>query len=100
MYPSNFDLIIHLIQKPVFLRKDTKDAYQFRIRNLPYPAEVYSVETDTEKQEVVIRTSNKKYYKRFDIPELKNKGLTLENGKVSWVYANNTLVVSVNLLFL
>jgi len=80
------------------LRKDTKDAYQFRIRNLPYPAEVYSVETDTEKQEIVIRTSNKKYYKRFDIPELKNKGLKLESGKVGWVYANNTLVVSVNFL--
>jgi len=77
------------------LRKDTNDAYQFRIRNLPYPAEVYSVEVDAEKQELVVRTSNKKYYKRFEIPDIKRKGLKLEPGKVSWVYTNNTLVISV-----
>lgn len=80
----------------MFVRKDTADAYQFRIRNLPYPAEVYSVEVDSEKQELVVRTSNKKYYKRFDIPEMKRKGSKLEADEVSWVYTNNTLVVSVN----
>ena len=80
----------------MFVRKDTADAYQFRIRNLLYPAEVYSVEVDAEKQELVVRTSNKKYYKRFDIPDMKRKGTKLEADKVSWVYTNNTLVISVN----
>jgi len=35
------------------------------VRNLPWPAECYSFELDEQKQEVVIKTSNKKYYKRF-----------------------------------
>eukprot|EP00913_Durusdinium_trenchii_P034970 g32712.t1 len=49
---------------PIFLRKDTPEHFQWRIRNLPYPADVYSVSVDHEKQEIVVRTSNKKYYKR------------------------------------
>jgi len=36
---------------------------QWRVRNLPYPKEVYEISVDQEKNQVVIRTTNKKYFK-------------------------------------
>jgi hypothetical protein len=38
--------------------------FQYRIRNLPYPEEVYQLEVDSEKQEIVVKTTVKKYFKR------------------------------------
>ena len=35
-----------------------------------------------------------RYYKRFNIPELDMISAPLENGALTWHYANNTLVVS------
>ena len=49
---------IHL--QPIFTRKDNSKAFQWRIRNLPYPLNVYSVTVDDDKQSITIRTSNKK----------------------------------------
>ena len=45
----------------MFTRKDNSKAFQWRIRNLPYPLEVYSVTVDDDKYSMIIRTSNKKY---------------------------------------
>jgi hypothetical protein len=79
---------------PLFLRKDTPKAFQFRIRNLPYPEDVYSVEVDPERQQVVVRTSNKKYFKRIDIPDMRRAGAKLDPAALSFSYGSNTLVVS------
>lgn len=49
-----------LFPQPVFTRKDTKSSFQWRIRNLPYPKDVFSVSVDPPERCVVIRTSNKK----------------------------------------
>ena len=46
--------------QPLLSRKDTKAAFQWRIRNLPYPADVYSVTCDQAARSVVVRTTNKK----------------------------------------
>ncbi len=35
-----------------------------------------------------------RYFKRFNVPELDLLGLPLEEEALSWVHANNTLVVS------
>ena len=76
---SNFnpesDLLAPSSQNPIFMRKDSESRFEWRIRNLPYPKDTYSIEIDHNKQEIVLRTSNKKYYKRFDIPDLKRAGL-------------------------
>ncbi|XP_044157822.1 protein DPCD isoform X2 [Bufo gargarizans] len=45
---------------PVFMRKDTRTSFQWRIRNLPYPKEVYSVTVDEKERCCVVRTTNKK----------------------------------------
>ena len=60
-----------------------------------YPKEVYIVEVDEEKQQIVVKTTIKKYYKRIDIPDIKRMGIELKKGKESWIYKNNTLIISV-----
>lgn len=77
---------------PVFCRLDTKDCFQWRIRNLPYPAEVFAI--TIEEAEIVVRTSNKKYFKRIDIPDMRRLGLKLDERNLSWKLQYNTLVVS------
>jgi len=44
----------------------------------------------------VIKTTIKKYYKRFDVPDLKRMNIKLDKERVSFKYGNNTLVVSVS----
>ena len=47
--------------QPVFLRKDTKTSFQWRVRNLPYPSDVYNLSVEPAERFCVIRTSNKKW---------------------------------------
>lgn len=79
---------------PVFSRKDAAHAFQWRVRNLTYPKEVYSVQLDAAERKITIRTSNKKYFKRFSLPEMDALGLALEEEAMSWTYANNTLIIT------
>eukprot|EP00164_Ancoracysta_twista_P003763 GFYU01005046.1.p1 GENE.GFYU01005046.1~~GFYU01005046.1.p1 ORF type:complete len:200 (-),score=62.18 GFYU01005046.1:28-627(-) len=81
-------------QNPVFTRKDQPDAFQWRIRNLPYPKDVYDVSVDEEGRRVVIKTSNKKYYKRIEIPDMDRLSLPFSANACKWSHANNTLIVS------
>eukprot|EP00041_Stephanoeca_diplocostata_P021059 m.483370 g.483370 ORF g.483370 m.483370 type:complete len:207 (+) comp21726_c0_seq6:327-947(+) len=78
---------------PVFIRKDTRKSFQWRIRNLPYPIDVYSL-TVNDDNVAVLRTSNKKYYKKFDIPDLKRIGVPIVSDVFSMAHANNTLIIS------
>ncbi|KAM4636559.1 protein DPCD [Discoglossus pictus] len=79
---------------PVFMRKDTKTSFQWRIRNLPYAKDVYSITVDQTDRCCVIRTSNKKYYKKFSIPDLDRCELDLNDNALSFAHANNTLIVT------
>uniref|UniRef100_A0A8B9BRR5 Protein DPCD n=1 Tax=Anser brachyrhynchus TaxID=132585 RepID=A0A8B9BRR5_9AVES len=54
------ELIKESSSNPVFMRKDTLTSFQWRIRNLPYPKEVYSVSVEKEQRCCVVRTTNKK----------------------------------------
>jgi len=64
---------------PALVRKDTRQMFQWRIRNLPYPKEVYSV--TAEDGHLVIRTTVKKYFKKLTIPELDLLKLPLEQSR-------------------
>ncbi|KAK3270352.1 hypothetical protein CYMTET_21250 [Cymbomonas tetramitiformis] len=81
-------------QNPCFSRKDSKVNFEWRVRNLPYPPSTYDVSIDHNDGKIVIRTSNKKYYKRIDVPEMKVLGAPLEDSCLQWKHANNTLIVS------
>ncbi len=43
------DLLAISDKNPQFKRKDTKERFEWRIRNLPYPKETYSIEVDHQK---------------------------------------------------
>jgi hypothetical protein len=58
-----------------------------------WPKENYIFEIDHSKQEIILKTQNKKYYKRFDIPDLKRLKLPLEESSLTWKFQNNTLII-------
>ncbi|XP_074763703.1 protein DPCD isoform X2 [Athene noctua] len=76
------ELIKESSSNPVFMRKDTLSSFQWRIRNLPYPKEVYSVSVEKEQRCCVIRTTNKK------------SQLPLDTAALSFTHANNTLIIT------
>ncbi|XP_056441635.1 protein DPCD [Gadus chalcogrammus] len=91
---ADSEMIKENLSNPVFLRQDTKTTFQWRIRNLPYPKEVFSVEVEPADRCCVVRTSNKKYYKKFVVPDLERCQLTLDGSALSFTHANNTLIIS------
>lgn len=44
----------------MFFRQDTQNAFQWRIRNLPWPLENYIVELDEKERVILVKTKNKK----------------------------------------
>lgn len=80
----------------MFIRKDTNLDFQFRVRNLSeFSKENFVVEIDKAKNEIVIRTTNKKYFKRFEIPDLKRLNFNLEENNLKVNFQNKTLIISV-----
>ncbi|XP_022355115.1 protein DPCD isoform X4 [Enhydra lutris kenyoni] len=67
---------------PIFMRKDTKMSFQWRIRNLPYPKDVYSVCVDQTERCIIVQTTNKKHT------------LPLDESVLSFAHANRTLIIS------
>ncbi|ESO93099.1 hypothetical protein LOTGIDRAFT_119809 [Lottia gigantea] len=79
---------------PIFVRKDTLTNFQWRIRNLPYTIDNYIVTVSDDNQQIIIKTKNKKYYKKFNIPDMERNGLVLKPENVQIAHANNTLIVT------
>ena len=80
-------------QNPVFIPQDTREAFQFRVRNIPYPREVYQITIDSDREQIVLRTTNKKYFKRFDIPALKRAEVPLDKSDISYYHETNALII-------
>lgn len=96
-FVADRDLMKESSSNPIFVAQETKEAYVYRVRNLPYPKDTYKVAIETSSSktgEVVVRTTNKKYYKRIAIQPMERAGLTLDDGYLSWEYKNNTLIVT------
>ncbi|CAE7745801.1 Dpcd [Symbiodinium sp. KB8] len=79
---------------PTLVCRESREAYIWRVRNLPYPKSVYSLSVDDDKQQIVLRTSNKKYYKRISVPGMARSGCALDPAALSFTHANNTLVIT------
>ncbi|CAG9312204.1 DPCD [Blepharisma stoltei] len=96
--PSSFnpesDLMIASSTNPIFIRKDLPTEFQWRIRNLPYPFDVYSVTGDSSTSKITIRTSNKKYFKIFEITDLFRKRLRLIPDLIRYTHQFNTLIIT------
>ena len=92
---SNEDFLIkENDNNPLFIRKDTPKEFQWRVRNLKGDADNFMVECDKDKQQIVIRTKNKKYYKRFNIPDLERLNIKLDESLMKVNFVNNTLIIS------
>ncbi|XP_075242653.1 protein DPCD-like isoform X2 [Convolutriloba macropyga] len=73
---------------PICVARNTKDNFEWRIRNLPYPLEVYDVNVNTEENRIVVRTSNKKYFKKLPIPSMDRIGVKLVQSNVRFAHRN------------
>ncbi|XP_012281098.1 protein DPCD [Orussus abietinus] len=93
--PDNLEIsgIRESSNAPFITRRNTKTALEWRIRNLPYPENVYSVTTEDDGA-IVVRTSNKKYFKRIRVPDLERVGLKPDQGRLSFTHKYNTLVIT------
>lgn len=87
------DLLRVSAANPILARKDRPHAFEWRVRNLSYPKSTYSVTIDTEQNQIVVRTSNKKYFKRIDVEELDRMRIPLEEASLSWEHENSTLII-------
>lgn len=87
------DLLRVSAANPILARKDRPHAFEWRVRNLSYPRSTYSVTIDTEQNQIVVRTSNKKYFKRIDVEELDRMRIPLEEASLSWEHENSTLII-------
>ena len=57
-------------ERSVLRHCDTARDFVWRVRNVPWPAETYEVTVEPESREVVLRTTNRKFFKRLKLPEL------------------------------
>ena len=57
--------------------------------------DVYLVNISEDLQFIIVKTTNKKYYKKIDIPDLKRINILLSKEHLSWVFKNNTLIITV-----
>eukprot|EP01116_Phalansterium_solitarium_P004622 TRINITY_DN15671_c0_g1_i1.p1 TRINITY_DN15671_c0_g1~~TRINITY_DN15671_c0_g1_i1.p1 ORF type:complete len:209 (-),score=37.68 TRINITY_DN15671_c0_g1_i1:316-942(-) len=88
------ETVLENVNNPVFFRKDTAADFVWRVRNITYPKATYDISADAKEQKIVIRTSNRKYFKKFDIPDLVRRGLPLDPAQLSWAHENYTLVIT------
>ncbi|KAF9420036.1 hypothetical protein HW555_003630 [Spodoptera exigua] len=80
--------------QPILTRRNTRINLEWRIRNLPYPIETYSVSANNDERCIVIRTTNKKYYKRLQVPELDRLNLPIEQANIQCSHSFNTLIIA------
>ncbi|XP_022828014.1 protein DPCD isoform X2 [Spodoptera litura] len=80
--------------QPKLTRRNTRINLEWRIRNLPYPIETYSVSANNDERCIVIRTTNKKYFKRLQVPELDRLNLPIEQGNIQCSHSFNTLIIA------
>lgn len=79
---------------PYIIKRITSTALEWRIRNLSYPIDVYSVLADPDNKCIIVRTSNKKYYKKITIPELERVNLVPDQKRIEYTYKFGTLIIT------
>ena len=78
-------------------KRITRHAIEWRIRNLSYPVETYNI-TCTNDKDIVVKTTNKKYYKKINVPEFDRCNYTPVQESLSFKHSNNTLIITVNFI--
>ncbi|EDV96048.1 protein DPCD [Drosophila grimshawi] len=79
---------------PLLTKRVTKKNIEWRIRNLSYPLSVYNVSADAEKRAIIVRTSNKKYFKVIPVPDLDRCSVPPLQANISTHHQFNTLIIT------
>ncbi|XP_001353891.1 protein DPCD [Drosophila pseudoobscura] len=79
---------------PLLTKRVTKKNIEWRIRNMPYPLNVYNVSASPEQHSIIVRTTNKKYYKVIPVPELDRCGTSPAQSNISVHHQFNTLIIT------
>ena len=77
---------------PRVYRQDSKTHYAWRIQPLTWPMSNYKI--TVENNVIIIRTENKKYFKKLQIEDMDRFSLPLIAQHVNCAHANSTLMVS------
>ncbi|XP_050679025.1 protein DPCD [Leptidea sinapis] len=85
--------IIESKDQPVVTRRNTRVNLEWRIRNLPYPIETYCIKANNDDKCIIVSTTNKKYYKKLQVPELKRLGLNVDQANIQSSHKFNTLII-------
>lgn len=86
----------YCIEQPILTKRITRINIEWRIRNLPYPLETYAVTVDATRKTIIVRTTNKKYYKEIPMPELTRCNIVPEQDHLKLMHQHNTLIITVN----
>lgn len=90
-------LLVEANGSPELVRQDTNDRHVIRIRYLPYPRDNFVVKVERSAGdtvgEIVVRTVNKKYFKRIALPEMARLRIPLDESQLSYDVKNNTLII-------
>ncbi|KEG10508.1 DPCD protein [Trypanosoma grayi] len=91
------ELLVESNGSPELVKQDTPEYHVFRIRNLPYKKDVFNVAIERRNAEdvgeIVVRTSNKKYFKRLSISALQQHNIPLDPANLSYDVQHNTLII-------
>ncbi|KAI6658476.1 Protein DPCD-like isoform X2 [Oopsacas minuta] len=87
-------IITECFSNPIFTRVDTSVYFQWRIRNLTYPKSNYIISCNPVEREILVKTVNKKYFKKINIPDMDRCELPFDSKALSFDHANNTLIIS------
>lgn len=58
--------------------------------------ETYSITADQVKKSIIVRTTNKKYFKEINVPELSRCDITPQQDSMSIAHQHNTLIITVS----
>ncbi|XP_066149256.1 protein DPCD [Euwallacea fornicatus] len=94
--PNDKCMIRENSNQPFVTKSVTKSTLEWRIRNLPYSVDIYSVVVDKASYSLIVKTTNKKYYKKLPVQDLERLGIELEQKDVSFSHKFNTLIVTYN----
>lgn len=96
--PSKPLLVSESSTNPTWCQRDSTTAFVFEVGNIPYPIETYAVTVDVEKNELVLRTSNKKFFRRWMIGQLRRRSIALDEKLLSLSHdGTSTLTILVKL---
>ncbi|XP_053677213.1 protein DPCD [Anopheles nili] len=79
--------------EPLLSKRLTRNSIEWRIRNLPYPLSTYTVTCEPDKT-ILVRTSNKKYYKKIHVEEFLRCNFVPRQEDLTVRHNNATLVIT------